>query len=93
MAKIILINKKINESEVLQCSDVLLVLFYRFVYCFMFCILLFNSVSYVFLLLFLCILIDKYALFCILFANWHSPAALTEVFPCFFLSCKTNARL
>jgi hypothetical protein len=38
----------------------------------------------------LCILIDKYALFCILFANWHSPATLTEIFPCFFLSCKAN---
>ena len=22
--------------------------------------------------------------FCIFFANWHSPATLTEVFPCFF---------
>jgi len=80
-------------SEVLQCSDVLLVLFYCFVYGCMFCILLFNFVSYVFLLLCLCILIDKYALFCILFANRHSPAPLTEVFPCFFLSCNTNARV
>jgi hypothetical protein len=26
-------------------------------------------------------------------ANWHSSATLTEVSPCFFLSCKTNARL
>jgi len=68
-------------SEVLQCSDVLLVLFYRFVYGCMFCILLCNSVS---LLLYLHIFIDKYALFCILFANWHSPVfffpTLTEVF-------------
>jgi hypothetical protein len=24
-------------------------------------------------------------------ASWHSSATLTEVFPCFFLSCKTNA--
>jgi hypothetical protein len=39
-------------SEVLQCSDVLLVLSLC-----MFCILLFNSVRYVFLLLCLCILI------------------------------------
>jgi len=69
--------------EVLQCSDVLLVLFYRFVYGCMFCIFLFNSVSYVFLLLFLCILTDKYALFCIPFANWHSPATLTDVFRAF----------
>jgi hypothetical protein len=71
-------------SEVLQCSDVLLVLSYRFVYGCMFCIVLFNSVSYVFLLLRLCILIVMYALFCILFANWHSPANLTEVFPMLF---------
>jgi hypothetical protein len=80
-------------SEVLQCSDGLLVLFYRFVYGCMFCILVFNSVSYVFSLLCLCILTDNYALFCILFANWDSPATLTEVFPCFFLSCKANARV
>jgi len=81
-------------SEVLQCSDGLLVLFfYRFVYGCMFCILLFNSVSYVFFLLCLCTLIDKYALFCILFANCHSPATLTEGFPRFFLICKANARV
>ena len=72
---------------------VLLVPFsYRFVYGCMFCILLFNSVSYVFLLLCLCILIVMYALFCILFANWHSPATLTEVFPCSFLGCKEMPR-
>ena len=23
--------------------------------------------------------------------SWHSSTTLTEVFPCFFLSCKTNA--
>ena len=34
-----------------------------------------------------------HVLFCIFFANWHSPAALTEVFPCFFVSCKANARV
>jgi len=26
-------------------------------------------------------------------ANWHSSATLTEVFPCFFLSSKANARV
>jgi hypothetical protein len=81
-------------SEVLQCSDVLLVLFYR-VYGCMFCILLFNSVGYI-LLLCLCILIVMYVLFCIFCFhrdNWHSPATLTEVFPCFFLSFKANARV
>jgi hypothetical protein len=80
-------------SEVLQCSDELwffFIVLYMVVYG---CILLFNSVSYVFLLLCLCILIDKNALFCILFANWHSPANLTGIFPCFFLSCKANARV
>jgi hypothetical protein len=58
------------------------------------------AISYVLLLLLLlilllclCILIDMYALFCILFANWHSPATLTEVFRSFFLSCKANARV
>jgi hypothetical protein len=74
-------------------SDVLLVLFYCFIYGCTFCILLFNSVSYVFLSLCLCILIDMYALLCILFANWHSLATLTEVFPCFFLSCKANSKV
>ena len=36
-----------------------------------------------------------YALFCIFSfhrANWHYPSTLTEGFPCFFLSCKANAK-
>ena len=45
-------------------------------------LLLFNNVIYVFLLLWICILI---VCLCI--------ATLTEVFPCFFLSCKANARV
>jgi hypothetical protein len=40
-----------------------------------------------------CIFIDMFALFCILFANWHSPSTLTEVFPCFSFTCKANARV
>jgi len=75
---------------------VLLVLFYRCVFGCVFCILSFNFVSYVFLFLCLCILIVTYVLFCIFCfhrANWHSSATLTEVFPCFFLSCTANARV
>jgi len=26
-------------------------------------------------------------------ASWHSSITLTDVFPCFFLSCKANARV
>ena len=61
----------------------------------MYCILLFNSVSYVFLLSCLCILIVGmlYSVYCFHRANWHSPTSLTEVFPCFFLGCKANARV
>ena len=60
------------------------------------CMLLFNFVNYIFLLLYLCILIVRCALFCIFCfhrANWHSSATLTKVFPCFFHSCKANARV
>jgi hypothetical protein len=70
--------------------------FYHCLFGCMFCILLFNSVSYEFLLLYLCIYIVMYVMFCIVCfhrANWHSSATLTEVFPCFFLSCKENARV
>jgi len=44
-------------NEMLQCSEVIFIPFYRCVYGCMFCIHLFNSVSYAFLLLCLCILI------------------------------------
>ena len=49
----------------------------------MFCMLLFISVGYIFLLLCLCFLIVIHVLFC----------TLTEVFPYFFLICKANARV
>ena len=72
------------------------IFFNHCIYGCMFCKLLFNFVNYVFLLFCLCILIVMYALFCIFCfhrANWHYPATMTEVFPCFFLSCKANARV
>jgi len=75
---------------------VLLGFFFKLYTWFTFCILLFNSVSYVFLLLCLCIFIVMYAPFCIFcfhHANWQSSATVTEVFPCFFLSCKAYARV
>ena len=34
-----------------------------------------------------------FCIFCFHRASWHSSATLTEVFPCFFLSCKVNARV
>ena len=49
----------------------------------MFGMLLFISVGYIFLLLCLCFLIVIHVLF----------STLTEVFPCFSLSCKANARV
>jgi hypothetical protein len=48
---------------------------------------LFNTVIYVLLLLCLCMFMYLHC------ASWHSSATLTEVFPCFFLSCKANARV
>jgi hypothetical protein len=67
-------------SEVLQCSGVRLCIWF-YMGC-MFCMLLFISVGYIFLLLCLCILIVMHVL----------VSTLTEGFPCFFLSCKANAR-
>jgi len=36
--------------------------------------------------------INLFCVFCFHRANWHSSPTLTEVFPCFFLNCKTHAR-
>jgi hypothetical protein len=59
----------------------------------MFCMLLFNFVSCVFLLLCLCILNVMYVLFCVFCfhrANWHSPATL--FYHCIY-GCKFCMRL
>ena len=66
---------------------VFLVPFYHCIYGCVFCMLLFNFVNYVFLLL------CMFCIFCFHRASWHSSATLTEVFPCFFLSYKANARV
>ena len=34
-----------------------------------------------------------FCIFCFHRANWRSSATLIDVFPCFFLSCKANARV
>jgi len=41
------------------------------------------------------IVLSMYSYFMFIYfhrASWHSLATMTEVFPCFFLSCKANAR-
>ena len=61
----------------------------------MYCMLLFNFVSCVFLLLRLCILIVMYVLFCIFCFhcdNWHSSATLTDFFRAFSSDVKQMPR-
>ena len=63
--------------------------FYQFVhiYC---CI----PVQYCNLCIFIVMYTYSYCMFIYLHrASWHSSATPTEVFPCFFLSCKANARV
>ena len=79
-----------------MCTCIFCVFVLFLLYVFIHFVLLLNFVSYVFLLLYLYILIVMPVLSCIFCfhrANWHSSATLTEVFPCFFLSCKANARV
>ena len=70
--------------------------FHISLYIWLYVLYAFNFGNYVFLLLRLYILIVMYVLFCIVRfhrASWHSSAILSEVFPCFFLSCKANSRV
>jgi hypothetical protein len=45
------------------------------------------------LLFFFCVLYCSLLLYCIVSACDVRAATLTEVFPCYFLSCKANARV
>ena len=64
--------------------------FYCYFYIFLLsCFMYFYCYVYVFLLL--CMFCSVYSVF--IMPNWHSSPTLTEVFPCFFLSCKANVRV
>jgi hypothetical protein len=67
--------------SVANCCSVVFFWFSFIVFYMVICFVYFCLLLY--LLLCLCIFSDKYALFCILFANWHSSATLTEVFRTF----------
>ena len=70
---------------------VILVVNFHSIFGCVFCVLVFNFVSYVFSLLYLCILSFMYVLFsifCFHRASSHSSSTLTEVFSCFALSCR-----
>jgi len=62
-------------------------LFYHYMYC---RYVLYTFVSF-YKLFILIVMYAPFCTFCFLRANWHSSATLTEVFSCFFLSCKANA--
>ena len=75
-------------------AHVFTVFFVLFRLClFILCMILFNSVSCVFycyanIFLLLCMFCSVYSVSH--HVNWHSSATLSEVFPCFSLSCKAN---
>ena len=53
-----------------------------------------NTVVYVFYCYVSYCMFMSYCVFMYLHrASWHSSATLTEVLPCFFLSCKANTRV
>jgi len=54
-------------------------------------VFLFHTIIYVFLLL--CLMYSYCTFMKLHHATWHSSVTLTEVLPCFFLSCKADARV
>jgi hypothetical protein len=58
-----------------------------------FCLILYITYFYFYVYGILIVMYVLFCIFCFHRANWHSSATLTEVFPCFFLSCKANARV
>jgi hypothetical protein len=62
--------------------------------CCVFCVLYCSVTLYFYLLLFFfCVLYCSFFLYCTVSACDVRAATLTEVFPCFFLNCKANARV
>jgi hypothetical protein len=52
------------------------------------------NITVIYIYIFIFMSIYSYCMFMYLHrASWHSSANLTEVFPCFLLSCKANARV
>ena len=76
----------VKFSEVLQYSDVLLVLSFLSLCMWLYVLYIFVSFCK------LCILIVMFVYYCYVYSAFI-PATLTEVFPCFSLSCKANARV
>ena len=67
------------------------IFFYQYIYIYIYgCI----PVQYCNLCIFIVMSMYSYCMFMYLHrASWHYSATLTEVFSCFFLSCKANARV
>jgi hypothetical protein len=62
---------------------------YEYFYCFVLLYIYASIYVYVFI-----VCLSIHCMFIYLHrAIWHSLPTLTEVFPCFLLSCKTNARV
>jgi len=96
-----IIRRHIENRKLLLICILLLshLIFFRFPFYQYLVVFLFNTVIYVFLLkesmYSYCSSMYSYRCLCILIVVhvFSDAATLTEVFPCFFLSCKANARV